>query len=72
MAACGSTSTPTTTGEATTETSSTAVNRKAFDGQAALTLAQQQCEFGPRVPGTSAHANCAEWLTATLRPVATP
>ncbi len=67
MAACGSTSNPTTTSEAATETPSTAVNRKAFDGQAALTLAQQQCEFGPRVPGTSAHANCAEWLTTTLK-----
>ncbi|HUU53430.1 MAG TPA: M28 family peptidase, partial [Armatimonadota bacterium] len=25
-----------------------------------------QCEFGPRVPGTQAHAECARWLTQTL------
>ena len=38
-----------------------------FDGQAALALAQQQCDFGPRVPATPAHAKCAEWLTTTLK-----
>jgi len=25
-----------------------------------------QCEFGPRVPGTQAHAECARWLARTL------
>lgn len=67
MTACGSTGSSTSTSDAAATTASTAVERKAFDGQAALTLTQQQCDFGPRVPGTPAHAKCAEWLTTTLR-----
>ncbi len=67
MTACGSTGNSTSTSDAAATTASTAVERKAFDGQAALTLTQQQCDFGPRVPGTPAHAKCAEWLTTTLR-----
>ena len=43
------------------------VHSEPFDGRAALALAQQQCDFGPRVPATPAHAKCAEWLTTTLR-----
>ena len=70
LAACGSMGNP-ASGEATSTdtaaTSSQAVKRASFDGQAALTLAQQQCDFGPRVPATPAHAKCAEWLTATLK-----
>ena len=70
LTACGSMGNP-ASGEATaTETAATssqAVKRASFDGQAALALAQQQCDFGPRVPATPAHAKCAEWLTATLK-----
>ena len=51
----------------TASTSSQVVTRAAFDGQAALDLARQQCDFGPRVPATPAHAKCAEWLTSTLK-----
>ena len=50
-----------------TSTSSQVASRAAFDGQAALALARQQCDFGPRVPATPAHAKCAEWLTSTLK-----
>ena len=66
MTACGSTGNTSSPSDAATATASTAVERKAFDGQAALTLAQQQCDFGPRVPGTPAHAKCAEWLSTAL------
>ena len=38
-----------------------------YDGGSALELCRQQCEFGPRVPGTTAHARCAEWLLTTLQ-----
>ena len=38
-----------------------------YDGGSALELCRQQCEFGPRVPGTPAHAKCAEWLMTTLQ-----
>ena len=51
----------------TTSTTSQTVHRNSFDGQAALALAQQQCDFGPRVPATPAHAKCADWLTTTLQ-----
>ena len=69
MTACGNTGTTSTT-EATndsTATTSTTAGKVQFDGNAALNLAQQQCAFGPRVPGTPAHAKCAEWLTTTLK-----
>ena len=66
MTACGSSGSTTATSDATAETATATVERKAFDGQAALTLTQQQCDFGPRVPGTPEHAKCAEWLAATL------
>jgi Zn-dependent M28 family amino/carboxypeptidase len=32
-----------------------------------LEFARQQCEFGPRVPRTPAHAKCADWLIANLQ-----
>jgi len=37
-----------------------------FDPQRAYRDLVTQCEFGPRVPGTPAHAECARWLTQTL------
>ncbi|HZB28440.1 MAG TPA: hypothetical protein VE282_07740, partial [Gemmatimonadales bacterium] len=33
-----------------------------FDGQAAFEYIRQQVAFGPRVPGTTAHENMANWL----------
>lgn len=38
-----------------------------FDGLSALNLVMAQCEFGPRVPGTPAHSNCAAWLEQRLK-----
>ncbi len=55
-----------TTGDAEAGTEVTKQS-EAFDGRAAFALAQQQCDFGPRVPATPAHAKCAEWLTTTLK-----
>ena len=37
-----------------------------FDGQLADTLVQRQVAFGPRVPGTAAHAEALAWMTAFL------
>ena len=37
-----------------------------FDAARAYRDLVTQCEFGPRVPGTPAHAECARWLTQTL------
>jgi len=37
-------------------------SRPTFDGEAAMALLRAQCEVGPRVPGTAAHARMREWL----------
>ena len=67
MMACGSSSASSDTASATDTTATASVARKAFDGNGALALARQQCEFGPRVPGTPAHSQCADWLITTLQ-----
>ena len=68
MTACGSTGVTTADGgNDTTSTATTAVAKAQFDGNAALDLAQQQCAFGPRVPGSPAHAKCADWLATALQ-----
>ena len=68
MAACGSTGTSTATDSSAADTTAAAsIQRAPFDGQGAMELTRQQCEFGPRVPGTAAHSKCAEWLTTTLQ-----
>ena len=38
-----------------------------FDESSAYAFIEKQVEFGPRVPGTPAHAACAEWFVKTLR-----
>ena len=38
-----------------------------FDAASAYAFVKKQVEFGPRVPGTPAHAACAEWLAKTFR-----
>ncbi len=39
---------------------------RAFGSESAYRDLVQQCEFGPRVPGTTAHAECEKWLTQNL------
>lgn len=43
-----------------------AVDRPAFDGEAAFDLVVEQVEFGPRVPGSSGHQAQLEWMIARL------
>jgi hypothetical protein len=38
-----------------------------FDASSAYAFVKKQVEFGPRIPGTPAHAACAEWFVKTLR-----
>jgi glutaminyl-peptide cyclotransferase len=38
-----------------------------FNGQSAFPYIQQQVAFGPRVPGTPAHEQMADWLDSLLR-----
>ena len=69
LTACGNTGSSSSNNGAidTTSTTSQTVHRNSFDGQAAFALAQQQCDFGPRVPATPAHDKCADWLTTSLQ-----
>lgn len=38
-----------------------------FDGHRAFQLLARQCEFGPRVPGSTAHRECGDFLVAELK-----
>lgn len=38
-----------------------------FDGKSAYNFVQKQVDFGPRVPNTQAHEDCAAWLKETLQ-----
>ncbi|MBQ9217322.1 MAG: M28 family peptidase [Muribaculaceae bacterium] len=38
-----------------------------FNADSAYNYVKQQCDMGPRVPGTPAHEQCAQWLTGQLR-----
>ena len=68
ITACGNNATSSTTeGASADESTTAAVNHTPFDGQAALALTQQQCDFGPRVPASAAHSKCADWLMSTLQ-----
>jgi hypothetical protein len=39
---------------------------RGFDAERAYRDLVRQCEFGPRVPGTQSHAECALWLARSL------
>jgi len=47
-----------------------AVKERPFDAARAYRDLVKQCEFGPRVPGTRPHEQCADWLVAQLKPLA--
>ncbi|MBR4391127.1 MAG: M28 family peptidase [Bacteroidales bacterium] len=44
----------------------TTVNVPAFNADSAYAFVKAQTDFGPRVPGTEAHALCAQWLIDKL------
>ena len=66
MTACGSTGSA-SSDTATGDTVATALQRNVFDADGAMALTRQQCDFGPRVPGTQEHAKCGDWLVSTLQ-----
>lgn len=39
----------------------------AFDGDSAYAFVAAQVAFGPRVPGSKAHADCAKWMVEKLK-----
>ncbi len=62
--ACGSSKNKQTTAES--DESAPAVNVPTFCADSAYTYVARQTEFGPRVPNTSAHRKCGDYLVATL------
>jgi len=38
-----------------------------FNGDSAYAFVKSQVDFGPRIPGTTAHAKCADYLVAKLK-----
>lgn len=39
----------------------------AFNGDSAYMYVRSQTDFGPRVPGTKAHSQCADWMAGKFR-----
>lgn len=62
--ACGSGNNATTNTE--NNTAQTTTQTMTFSADSAYAYVKQQCDMGPRVPGTPAHEQCAQWLTAQL------
>lgn len=42
------------------------IKKPAFNSDSAYLFIQKQVDFGPRVPGTASHKECAQWLTMKL------
>jgi len=57
---------PEVTHEPVTEEESVSVARPAFSADSAYYYIYKQVEFGPRVPGSEAHEQCATWLSNVL------
>ncbi len=51
---------------ATSDTEAVKIIIPAFNADSALQFVKVQTEFGPRVPGSKAHAGCAAWLYEKL------
>ena len=62
LTACGGASSQ---GGKTTETP--LVEAPVFEADSAMSYVQQQCDFGPRVPGSEAHRACGDWIVAMFR-----
>lgn len=62
FAACGG---KTETEESQEETQTVVV--PSFSGDSAKAYVEHQCSFGPRVPGSKAHAECLEWLVSEFQ-----
>lgn len=65
--ACSSGSQVSTTTESTENNPSKTAHHVEFSADSAYSYVKQQCDMGPRVPGTPAHERCANWITAQLR-----
>jgi Zn-dependent M28 family amino/carboxypeptidase len=68
LASCGGEETQTIkpANEQTKPTDFVVVQTPVFNQDSAYQFIQTQVDFGPRVPNTQAHSNCADWLEKTL------
>ncbi len=49
------------------QTAAKPTSRPKFDGQAAFVHLKKQCDFGPRVVGSTGHEKCADYLSAEMK-----
>ncbi len=66
LSACGAASSNNDNGDSTSSVTSSQEITK-FDADSAFAFVKAQTDFGPRVPGTNAHAECADYLAETFR-----
>jgi Zn-dependent M28 family amino/carboxypeptidase len=55
------------TGQQASTNTPTQIQVPVFSEDTAYEFIRKQCEFGPRVPGTKAHADCAAYFVETLK-----
>lgn len=68
ISGCGEgTTQPRTETVAKTEEKALPVERPAFSSDSAYLYIEKQLSFGPRVPNTGAHVQCARWLEGKLK-----
>lgn len=65
MSACGNSTQQAS--DTTQESEETQIQVPQFDADSAYQYTADQCNYGPRVPGTQAHAQCASMLTSRLQ-----
>ncbi len=53
--------------ETPVESDSSRLTSVVFSGDSAYAYVVKQCDFGPRTPGSEAHADCGDWLASKFR-----
>lgn len=64
---CGTNSSSTSSEQTTESSASNLVKAPAFSGDSAFKYVDNQVKFGPRVPNSSAHVKCGDYLVAELK-----
>lgn len=67
IACTGKETTPDAEPETVTKPAAIPVKAPAMNADSAYFFVKQQVDFGPRIPGSKAHAACAQWLEDKLR-----
>lgn len=67
LASCGNGTTTSKKPAETTSKPAPAIVVPGFNSDSAYHFVERQLSFGPRVPGSVAHAECAKWLEETMK-----